>query len=278
MSFLFEELAKELGLSKPRIRKYRKLAEDSNNARTEGVLDGKINQYDKAEELITFYTFAPIWLRQDKNGVVEEILKLAKIHESVESLDKISFEKLYRPPSTFLDWLRKEVENHPVRYVREKGRKHVAKGKPLEGNTHVDAVLETRKLLILVEVKFTSDIAYQIDYYPVRNQLSRNIDVGIEVAKKKGKKLIVLLCTPAELYHKKSRLYYYKIQEYCEISKISEDLEWRPKEEIKESLLKVTWIPLEKVIEIVYQNLNSPEVDQAREFFAERKLQTYSTS
>ena len=110
-----------------------------------------------------------------------------------------------------------------------------------------------------------------------RNQLARNIDVGISEAKKKDKQLVVLLCTPSEFYNKKSRLYYYKIQEYTDFNKISEDIPWRPLEEIKEYLLKIAWIPLEKIIEIIYQNLNLPELEEAEKFFAERNLKLQST-
>jgi hypothetical protein len=273
LSFLFEELAKkQFNFTDAKVKKYRNWVATANEVRAKDLLDSKLNQYDKAEELITFYTFAPIELRKDKNDVVEEILKLGEIHETIEKLEKISFEKLYKSPNAFLNWLNKKVVSNPIRYVRMKGRQNVAKGKPLEGKTHVDVVIETKRLVVLVEVKFTSDISYQIDYYPIRNQLARNIDVGIEEAKKKGKRLVVLLCTPEELFNKKSRFYYYKIKDYKDPNKIFEDLEWRPIEEIKEHLLKVAWIPLEKVIEIVYQNLNSSEIEKAKEFFKERNL------
>ena len=121
-------------------------------------------------------------------------------------------------------------------------------------------------------MKFTSDISHETTFNPNRNQLARNIDVGISEAKKKGKQLLVLLCTPSEFYNKKSRLYYYKIQEYTNFNEISKDIPWRPVEDIKEHLLKVAWIPLEKVIEIVYQNLGLPKLLEAEKFFAERKL------
>lgn len=201
-------------------------------------------------------------------------MKLANIHEQVDGDVKLGFEIHFKPPVGYLKWLSNLVSGHPVNYIRKQGMEHVERGRRLEANTHVDAVIESDNLLILVEVKFTSDISHDVTFNPIRNQLVRNIDVGLEEAKKKGKHLIVLLCTPAELYHKKSRFYYYKIQEYTDINKISEDLECRPIEEIRKHLLKVAWIPLEKVIEVIYQNLSSPEIQQAKEFFAERKLQT----
>ena len=126
----------------------------------------------------------------------------------------------------------------------------IKRGKPLETNTHVDTVIKTENLLILVEMKFTSDISTQTTFGSNRNQLARTIDVGISKAKKKGKKLVVLLCSPSEFYHKKSRFYYYKMQEYSDFHKIKQDICWRELEEIKECLLSTAWIPLEKVIKI----------------------------
>jgi hypothetical protein len=257
-----------------RIEKFVKWINNANEARAKGLLDSKMNQYDKAEEIITFYTFAPLELRENQKKLIENILILAEVKENVLGSVSLDFESQFKPPTGYLEWLNDEVNQHQIRYIRTLGRDNVKRGRRLEGNTHVDVVVESDNLLILIEVKFTSDIAHEIFFNPNRNQLARTIDVGISAAKKKGKKLVVLLCTPSEFYNKKSRLYYYKIQEYGDFNKMSEDIPWRPLKEIKEQLLKVAWIPLEEVIEIIYKNLNSPEIGQAKEFFAERKLQT----
>jgi hypothetical protein len=99
------------------------------------------------------------------------------------------------------------------------------------------------------------------------------IDVGIsEVENSKGKKLVVLLCTPYEFFAKKSRFFYYKIQEYADSQKIAQDIGWRKPWEIEQHLLKIDWLSLEKVIEIMYQKFESPEFDEAMTFFEERKL------
>ena len=42
--------------------KYRTWVTNANKARAKGLTDSKLNQYDKTEELITFYTFAPFAL------------------------------------------------------------------------------------------------------------------------------------------------------------------------------------------------------------------------
>ena len=273
LSLLFEESAeKHFNFTKARIQKYRTWIANANIARTKGLLDSKLNQYDKAEELITFYTFAPLELREDKKEVIENILKLADVNKTLDGSVSLGFEKQFNPPAGFLKWLNNEVSKHPINYIRKQGKEHVKRGRRLEANTHVDVVFESDNLLIFVEVKFTSDISHETTFNPNRNQLARNIDVGISEAKKKGKQLLVLLCTPSEFYNKKSRLYYYKIQEYTNFNEISKDIPWRPVEDIKEHLLKVAWIPLEKVIEIVYQNLGLPKLLEAEKFFAERKL------
>jgi len=269
---LFEDLAGKLSLTPARVRKFRDWIESADKARQTGLLDARTNQYDKAEELITFYTFAPLELREDKIHVVEEILKLANVHEPLEEPVYLDFEKLLQSPEGYRMWLVHEVGKHPLRYVREQGKKHMSKGQRLEGKTHVDVVIETKGLLILIEVKFTSDISPEISFDANRNQLARTIDAGISEAERKDKRLVVLLCSPSEFYRKKSRFYYYKVQEYADFGRVAEDIGWRELGEIQKHLKAVAWVPLEKVVEIIYRNLDHPQLDQARAFFRERML------
>lgn len=271
MRLLFEDLAKR-HFSRKRIRRFIDWIENANKARETKFLGKKANQYDKAEELLTFYTFAPLGLRKNKRDVVQEILRLAGVHEPVKGKINLSFEKQLKPPTGYLMWLSNEVGKHPVRYIREQGKEHAKTDKRLEANTHVDTIIETEKLLILVEMKFTSDISTQTTFGVNRNQLARTIDAGIFEAKKKGKRLVVLLCSPSEFYHRRSRFYHYKTQEYSDFYKIKEDICWRELEEIKEYVLAVAWVPLEKVIEITYRNCNFPEFNEAKRFFEERNL------
>jgi len=271
MRLLFEELAKK-HFTEGRIQKFRKWIQNANKARERNSLDARLNQYDKAEELITFYTFAPLELREDRKKVIEKILKLANVNKTVEDPVEIGFERQFRPPEGYFMWIDREAGKHPVKYVREQGKRHVDKGKPLETNTHVDAVIETKSLLIFIEVKFTSDISSETTFNTNRNQLARTIDAGISKAKKKGKRLVILLCSPSEFFQKKSRFYYYKIQEYSDFGKIKADICWREVEEIKKHVLAVAWVPLEKVIEIAYRNFSFPELEEVEKFFVERNL------
>jgi len=267
---LFEDIAKK-HLSKERIRKYKAWIENANKAKESRSLGSRDNQYDKAEELITFYAFAPLGLRKDSRQVVQEILGFCGIDEPVEGEPTLDFEEQLSPPRAYLEWLTREVNKHPIRYVREQGREHAEAGKPLETNTHVDVVLEAENLLILVEVKFTSDISSQTTFNAHRNQLARTIDAGMSRLKR-DQRLVVLLCSPSEFYNKKSRFYYYKLQEYTDFNKIKDDIGWRELAEIQKHLLAVAWVPLEKVIEAIYRNLDFPQLDEARAFFKERRL------
>ena len=63
MRMLFEDIAKN-HFSIERIRKHTAWIENAEKARELGSLGSRDDRYDKAEELITFYTFAPhlkIW-------------------------------------------------------------------------------------------------------------------------------------------------------------------------------------------------------------------------
>ena len=68
-----------------------------------------------------------------------------------------------------------------------------------------------------------------------------------------------MLDVPSEFYDKKSRFYYYKIQEYSDFSEVREDIVWRKLGDIEEHLLAVAWVPLERIIEIAYQGFDFPE-------------------
>ena len=56
-----------------------------------------------------------------------------------------------------------------------------------EGNTNLDLKIvgkaNNRRKYLYIEAKFISDISYQIRYNPVRDQIIRNIDNGIELIK-----------------------------------------------------------------------------------------------
>lgn len=274
MKLLFEDVLTKLKFTGKRVQKFKGWIENANKGCDIKLLDARTNQYDKAEELVSFYTFAPLELMKDKKELIQEILSLVDVNVSIEGEIKLAFERQFTPPKGYLEWFKNKVAEHPIKYIREQGKKHIEEGKLLETNTHIDVVLESDNLLILVEMKFTSDISTQTTFNTNRNQLARMIDVGIsEIENKtKNKKLIILLCSPSEFNKKKSRLFYYKIQEYSDFNKIKQDIEWRKLEEIEQHLLKVAWLPIEELIKIIYRNFKSPEMNDAINFFKERRL------
>jgi hypothetical protein len=273
IKLLFEEAAQEcFKPSKARIQKLKAWVEQANSARRTGNLEAFQNQYDKAEELITFYTFAPLVLSLNKVGLTNRILGLAGVSPLEENVVSLGLERQYPPPTGYLSWVEKDVKNHPVKYIREQAGKHSTKNEPLESRTHVDAFIETDKLLIFFEIKFTSDITYNTTFNPIRNQLARLIDVGLNAVKYSGKEVLVLLSSPSKFYESKSRLYYYKIQDYSSPSIIQKDVAWRSIGEIQDNLLAVKWIALEDLINLLYKDFKHPEKVEAIEFFRERKL------
>ncbi len=273
MKLLFEE-ALQTCFKPPedRIKKLKAWVDNANSARDTNNLEAFPNQYDKAEELITFYTFAPLVLSLNRVGLTNHILGLAGISPFEENVVSVELERQFSPPAGYLQWLKKEVKNHPIRYIREKSADHLKTNKPLESRTHVDAFIETDKLLIFFEIKYTSDIAYSTTYNPYRNQLARLIDVGLEVAKCNGKEVLVLLSAPSALYERRSRFYFYKVQEYSDPLMIQRDIGWRTVSEIRDNLLAVKWIPLEELVSLLYKDFNHPDKKEAMEFFKERNL------
>jgi len=270
MRLLFKDLTRKI--TKERLQKFEDWIENANKADNTKSLDARTNQYDKAEELITFYTFAPIELRKNKANVIQEVLKLANIRVQLEGEISLDFEKQFEPSKDYLKWLENEIAKHPVKYIRKQGLEHIQNGKSLETKSHIDAVLNSGNFLVFIETKFTSDISVQTTFNVNRNQLARIIDVGIQEAEEKDKKLIILVCSPSVFYQKRSRFFYYKIQEYSDFQKIKEDIGWRDIEKIRHYVFAVNWLPLEKVIDVIYRDLDSPDLDEAMSFFKERNL------
>ena len=277
MRLLFNEAIKTcFNPPEDRLKKLNTWVENSNSARDTKDLNKKLNQYDKAEELITFYTFAPLVLSLDRVGLTNRILSLAKVSAYEENVVDVGLERHYRPPKGYLKWIIDEVKNHPIKYIREQANAHKPNQR-LESNTHIDAFIETDKLLIFFEIKFTSDISHSTTFNPCRNQLARLIDVGLEVNEHNGKEVLVILSSPRRFFDSKSRLYYYKIKDYTDPAKIKEDIGWRSLTTIRDNVLAVMWIALEDLIDVLYRDFEHKDKKEALEFFKERNLLIGST-
>ena len=277
MRLLFKEAIKTcFNPPEDRLNKLNAWVENSNSARNPANPNFELypNQYDKAEELITFYTFAPLVVSLNRVGLVNRILSLAKVSAYEENVVDVALERQCKSPKGYLKWIKEEVKNHPVKYIRDQANAHKPNQR-LESNTHVDAFIETDKLLIFFEIKFTSDIACDTTFNPSRNQLARLIDVGLEVNEHNGKKVLVILSTPRRFFEKKSRLYYYKIVEYTDPAKIKEDVEWRSLSTVRDNVLAVRWIALEDLIDVLYKDFEHKDKKEALEFFKERNLMRF---
>jgi hypothetical protein len=210
-------------------------------------------------------------LSLNKVGLTNSILALAEVSAYEENVADVGLERQFRPPKGYLKWIKDDAKNHPVKYIREKANAHKPNQR-LESNTHVDAFIETDKLLTFFEIKFTSDISYSTTFNPCRNQLARLIDVGLDINEHSGKEVLVILSTPRRLYEKRSRLYYYKVKEYTDPAMIKEDIEWRSVSVIRDNVLAVRWIALEDLIDLLYKDFENDDKKEALSFFKERNL------
>jgi hypothetical protein len=113
MRLLFEE-AIPMCFKPPeeRLKKLNTWVQNANIARnlTKPNLEAFQNQYDKAEELITFYTFAPLALSQDRVSLINHVLSLAKVKASTSSVVDLALEpRSMKHPEVYVDGIRQEV-------------------------------------------------------------------------------------------------------------------------------------------------------------------------
>jgi len=193
----------------------------------------RILKEPKSEDLLTWNVFATLkrsqppsrWLRPFLKGCFlsspqsgineicdEENLNTAKICFWRKKGGKLA----YRPPPSRDQWLRRSYEESPAGLLQKWNAK---KGR-MEGPTEVDVVIEANRALIFIEAKYLSDISTDVSYDPWRDQIARTIDVGTyhaQLAEPKREFFFVLL-TPQwdNEYEERSRLYWYKMQDYRE--------------------------------------------------------------
>jgi len=220
--------------------------------------------------------------QHQRNEAITALLKEVSPNVSFESESdfQVYFERLLPSPKPYLEGLKRRVSGHPVRYIRQEGGRHIKENLPLEGDTHIDLLIESRELLVPVEAKFTADISCGTTYDAERNQIARNIDVAIGEAEKSTphKKIIFLLCVPERFAKAKSRLYIYKMEEYGKDPGVLQgELGHRSSEELKlvVGMGLITW---EKTLEIIYGSsvennlVGDWELDVLREFYGERGI------
>lgn len=171
-----------------------------------------------------------------------------------------------------------------------------------EGNTNLDLLIEgisnNKKTTIFIEAKFLSDISYQIKYNPVRDQIIRNIDCGIDYVQNKEYAdnfgdFYFMLLTPKvfrsdkfgknkktelfELGSDSSRLYCYKMNEYKDFKSLKKLLPHRnlQNEEWKIISNNIGWLTFEDFLENSSNNStiqDSNEKIMIEDFFSARNL------
>jgi hypothetical protein len=268
----------------------------ANGARMSGNTNRNANQYDKAEELLTWYAFAP-FLRLSEDDITKPLARLVALALSTDRRAKgaralpripsgrpvIQFEFLAMPPEEYLDKPAKAAgRNHPVKYVREIAEAHITHGQALETQTHFDLWLEwPRHLAVGVEAKFTSDADCQRTYSVLRNQVARGIDAGAAEAAKRGAGAFVyILIGPRPLYRPTTRWYAYLLGVYAQDPQaLARDLPHRTLEEAAElsaSLGCLYWEDVRAELEqtaAMHPTLLTPdEATRLREFFEERRI------
>jgi hypothetical protein len=187
-------------------------------------------QYDKAEEVITYYLFAALSLTTDEFRQTQKLQTLfsrgfrspCSVEEIVRHLAKqgwagLRYEALISPTEDHRRAIEGNVASIPVAYLRE----IIIRKKPgvrFESPTQLDAFVGNQSALIEgggdiglgFEAKFTSDIDSHRPYSPHRNQLIRNIEVG----NGRFAKFYFVLIAPRMYRERRSRFYVYKIEEY----------------------------------------------------------------
>ena len=173
-----------------------------------------------------------------------------------------------------------------------------------EGSTNLDLMITGKsnetKIVCFIEAKFLSDISYQIRYNPVRDQIIRNIDAGINqyVNEEKNdldsiKNFYFFMLTPKIFRPAKfgegknselnlfgansSRLYCYKMLEYLDWEKIKQNLPHRKfDDEIWKTISNnIGWLTFEDFYTSSQTYNTVEDIEESKmidDFFRERNL------
>jgi hypothetical protein len=250
------------------------------------TLDSEVRtklQYYKDERLLTLYAFAALDLLKKPEHLPKRIELLNKLMHSALG-DKwqgdftqptVMLERQFSSPCIYSKYLKTEVDRHPNAYVRAIGEQKTH----LEGPTHVDAVImdgpENKESVHFFEAKFLSDISHDITFAWARNQIARNIDVGLNEVKDVGRFYFVLI-TPRMFKHNYwDRFYGYKMREYMSDPKsIERDLPHLKGSVDFVSVSKhIGWTTWEDICEIIQTSESGLlPLDELKQFFTERCL------
>jgi len=122
-------------------------------------------------------------------NAINEVLGSSRVknHAVFSELTKVTVEKKLPEIISYREFLKFAYsrENfHLYPDIRAKIASKVKGNRSFEENTNLDLFIEGKsnsgKVVCFIEVKFLSDIAYQTTYNPVRDQIIRNVDCGID--------------------------------------------------------------------------------------------------
>lgn len=272
----------------------------------------KLNQIDHDEPWLTLISCYSIFENQkdinySKLQATNELLSLSglKTKFNFSEITKIRVEEKLPEIEIYRNYLKSIFANdqfhlYPDRLqtIKSKIKKSNAS---FEGNTNLDLMIEgisnNRKTTIFIEAKFLSDISYQIKYNPVRDQISRNIDCGIDYVNNKifaehFDDFYFILLTPKvfrtklfgesksalnKLGANSSRLYCYKMDEYKDFNNLSKSLPHRDLREkdwrkISENIGWLTFEDFRRISKKYSTISDIREAEYIEKFFDERNL------
>ncbi len=241
-------------------------------------------------------------------SAINKILSLSGLNNKIEfsSIEKVRVEEKLPEILDYRAFLKESYLSDNFHLYPD--RREIIKNKILkeeasfEGNTNLDLLVEGisngRKTTCFIEAKFLSDISYQIKYNPVRDQIIRNIDSGIDYIQNKKyannfSDFYFLLLTPMIFKTKRfggnkssllqqlgadsSRLYCYKMQEYCDYKVIKQYLPHRQLKDNEWQMISnnIGWISFEDFYNCSKEFStieNENEAGMIKIFFEDRNL------
>jgi hypothetical protein len=272
----------------------------------------RLKDIDHDEQWLTLYAVYSIFGRAHGRASPDWIAAFQKILASsgmadipeIAGISTVNLEKMMPEIKDYQVYLYGCLESgsyhlYPDRIasLRDKAAR---KSASLEGNTNVDVFIEAstplKKIVFFIEAKYLSDISYQITYCPARDQISRNIDCGIDYVLSHDlgyDSLYFLLLTPkmfridafggnrgtpiSDLHPQRSRLYCYRMAEAIDPDQLRQFLPHRRSlsdNDWKVIASHVGWATYEDILDIAKESgtLGPENRDHIIGFFRQRNL------
>ena len=144
----------------------------------------------KDERHVTLYSFEALHLAGDLawNALLETAF--GGVFPALNSPHTLGYEGNLPEPVAMRSWLleryQSEANPHPHFGINARANAKIQKAKtlvPFEGSTQVDVRAcwgeGVRSPRLYGEAKFLSDISSSVEYWPVRNQIARNVEAGL---------------------------------------------------------------------------------------------------